>query len=124
MLGYFELQAKAQDLSFEFVPRSHGSFQKLGVPYFGALIIRILLFRVLYSGSLFSETLTCQASVENVLSRSIILFRHTATDLVLHKDGADPRGRLPIGAYIITNTIFWAGAPYYNSTFMGPQTLF
>ena len=25
-----------------------GRFQKLGVPYFGALIIRILLFRVLY----------------------------------------------------------------------------
>ena len=24
-----------------------GSFQKLGVPYFGALIVRILLFRVL-----------------------------------------------------------------------------
>ena len=25
-----------------------GSFRKLGVPYFGVLIIRILLFRVLY----------------------------------------------------------------------------
>ena len=33
-----------------------GSFRKLGVPYFGVLIIRILLFRVLYSGPLFSET--------------------------------------------------------------------
>ena len=28
-----------------------GSFRKLGVPYFGVLIIRILLFRVLYQGS-------------------------------------------------------------------------
>ena len=28
-----------------------GSFRKLGVPYFGVLIIRILLFRVLYLGS-------------------------------------------------------------------------
>ena len=26
----------------------HGSFRKLGVPYFGVLIIRILVFRVLY----------------------------------------------------------------------------
>ena len=26
----------------------HGSFWKLGVPYFGVLIIRILLFRMLY----------------------------------------------------------------------------
>ena len=32
-------------------------FQKLGVAYFGVLIIRILLFRVLYSGPLCSETL-------------------------------------------------------------------
>ena len=30
---------------------------KIRVPYFGALIIRILLFRVLYWGPLFSETL-------------------------------------------------------------------
>ena len=29
---------------------SHGSFRKFGVPYFGVLIIRILLFRVLYIG--------------------------------------------------------------------------
>ena len=27
---------------------SFGSFRKLGVPYFGVLILRILLFRVLY----------------------------------------------------------------------------
>ena len=31
-------------------------FPKLGVPYFGVLIIRILLFRVLYQGPIFSET--------------------------------------------------------------------
>ena len=33
-----------------------GSFRKLGVPYLGVLIMRILLCRVLYSGPLFSET--------------------------------------------------------------------
>ena len=33
-----------------------GSFRKLGIPYLGGLIIRILLFRVLYSGPQFSET--------------------------------------------------------------------
>ena len=31
-------------------------FPKIGVPYFGVLIIRVLLFRLLYSGPLFSET--------------------------------------------------------------------
>ena len=31
-------------------------FPKIGVPYFGDLIIRILLFRVLYWGPLFLET--------------------------------------------------------------------
>ena len=34
----------------------YGSFRKLGVPCFGILIIGVLLFRVLYSGPLFSET--------------------------------------------------------------------
>ena len=33
-----------------------GSFRTQGVPYFGVLIVRILLFRVLYQGPLFSET--------------------------------------------------------------------
>ena len=37
------------------IPRN-GSFRKLGVPYLGVLIIRILLFRVLYESPLFSET--------------------------------------------------------------------
>ena len=32
------------------------SFRKLGVPYLGVLFLRILLFRVPYSGPLFSET--------------------------------------------------------------------
>ena len=32
------------------------SFRKLGVPYFGVLMIRFLLFRVLHWGPLFSET--------------------------------------------------------------------
>ena len=36
----------------------HGSFRNVGVPHFGVLIIRILLFRVLYLGPLFSETPT------------------------------------------------------------------
>ena len=34
----------------------YGSFRKLGVPYLGVLIIRTLLFRVLYLDLLFSET--------------------------------------------------------------------
>ena len=33
-----------------------GSFRKLRVPEFGVLQIRILLFRVLYKGPIFSET--------------------------------------------------------------------
>ena len=37
------------------------SFRELGVPNFGVLIIRILLFRVLYSGPLFSETPKCES---------------------------------------------------------------
>ena len=35
---------------------SRGTFRKKEVPYFGVLIIRILLFRVLYQAPLFSET--------------------------------------------------------------------
>ena len=35
---------------------SKWEFPKIGVPYFGVLIIRILLFRVLNFGPLFSET--------------------------------------------------------------------
>ena len=31
-------------------------FPKIGVPYFGVLLMRILLFRVLNEGPLFSET--------------------------------------------------------------------
>ena len=41
--------------------REVGSFRKLGVPYLGVLIIRILLFRVLYRGPIFSETLKWQS---------------------------------------------------------------
>ena len=38
----------------------HGSFRKLGGSLFwGALLIRILLFRVLYQSPLFSDTPTC-----------------------------------------------------------------
>ena len=33
-----------------------GSFRKLGIPYFRAVIVRILLSRVLYWGPLSSET--------------------------------------------------------------------
>ena len=39
-----------------FLRVSYGGFRKLGAPYFGVLMIRILLFRVLYWGPLFSET--------------------------------------------------------------------
>ena len=35
---------------------SFGSFRKLGVPYFGVLIVRMALFRVLFLGSTISET--------------------------------------------------------------------
>ena len=39
-------------------PPDTWGFPKMGVPYSGVLIIRILLFRVLYWGPLFSETPT------------------------------------------------------------------
>ena len=39
-------------------------FPKIRVPYLGVLIIRILLFRVLYWGPLFSETRYCMFSPE------------------------------------------------------------
>ena len=51
-------QVQCPVLKVDIVGR-HGSFRKLGVAYFGVLIVRILLFRVLYSGLLFSETPTC-----------------------------------------------------------------
>ena len=37
-------------------PGDTWDFPKIRAPYFGVLIIRILLFRVLYWGPLFSET--------------------------------------------------------------------
>ena len=37
-----------------------------GVPYFGVLILRILLFRVLYLGPEFSETPTCREAYRGV----------------------------------------------------------
>ena len=43
-----------------FVMPAFGTFRKLGVPYFGVLIVRILLFRVLYQGPLSSEALICR----------------------------------------------------------------
>ena len=45
-----------QSLGLQLAQKPYGSFRKLGVPYVGVLIIRILLFRVLYSSPLFSET--------------------------------------------------------------------
>ena len=39
------------------------SFRKLGVPYFGVLITRILLFTVLYQGPLFSDRSFLEISV-------------------------------------------------------------
>ena len=38
-------------------PKLIGEFPKIRVPYLGVPVIRILLFRVLYWGALFSETL-------------------------------------------------------------------
>ena len=37
-------------------PKEKWEFPKSGVPYFGVLIIGLLLFRVLYEGPLFPET--------------------------------------------------------------------
>ena len=47
------LKLKAQSAGSAPLPKAPGpehfwEFRKLGVPYFGVLIIRILLFRVLY----------------------------------------------------------------------------
>ena len=53
---------------------SHGSFRKLGVPDFGVLIIRILLFRVLYLGPLFSETPTYYTGLTAKGPRGLCLF--------------------------------------------------
>ena len=51
-LGYvFEEMARDIQTPGAYDPltqQQYGSFRKLGVPYFGVLIIRILLFRVLY----------------------------------------------------------------------------
>ena len=46
-------------------------FPKIGVPYFGDLIIRILLFRVLYWGPLFSETPTCCRKLRDVVKETL-----------------------------------------------------
>ena len=55
---------------------SHGSFRKVGVPYFEVLIIRILVFRVLHQGPLFPETPTCfQGMVSNTGSMSVFSFQ-------------------------------------------------
>ena len=61
-LGFRTQTFKLQKLAFRsgammwWLWASCGSFRKLGVPYFGVLIIRILLFGVLYQGPLVSET--------------------------------------------------------------------
>ena len=50
----------------------------VSVPYFGVLTIRILLFRVLYSGPLFSETpkcfIGCAGSIAVILLSSTTVF--------------------------------------------------
>ena len=44
-----EPPSRSEDLEFGGLGLGvHGSFRKLGVSYFGVLIIRILLFRVLF----------------------------------------------------------------------------
>ena len=57
-------------------------FPTIGVPYFGVLIIRILLFRVLYLGPLFSETLIL---LLRVLVLALVLVIEAAAGA-----GADP----------------------------------
>ena len=51
MLGGKTCEIRCQDGG----PITIWDFPKTRVPYFGVLIIRILLFRVLYLGPLFSE---------------------------------------------------------------------
>ena len=45
-----------------------GGFRQLGVPYLGVLIIRTLLFKVLYLDPLFSETPMSQHSLKSSIS--------------------------------------------------------
>ena len=59
----------------------YGSFQKLGVPYFGVLIIRILLFRVLYQGPLFLETLISYSGRVNNHGRPLLYGEFDALSL-------------------------------------------
>ena len=47
----------------------YGSFRKLGVPYFGVLIIRILLFRVLYLGVLGFQSLDASSCTSAQVSQ-------------------------------------------------------
>ena len=53
---HFSLEPLPSVGSTAVLHRHGGGGPKIGVPYFGLLIMRILLFMVLYSGPLFSET--------------------------------------------------------------------
>ena len=57
--GLRGLGCMEKGLGLGFLQISLWEFPKLGVPYFGVLIIRILLFVVLYWGPPFSETPIC-----------------------------------------------------------------
>ena len=53
---FFELRCRPRGLGSRLIRRLEFLVWEIGVPYFGVLIIRTLLVRVLYSGPLFSET--------------------------------------------------------------------
>ena len=52
-------------------PKPRGSFRRLGVPYFGFLMRRILLFRVLYYGPLLSETPMSEYGIWDLKLKSV-----------------------------------------------------
>ena len=54
-----------------------GVSENSGAPYFGVLIIRILLFRVLYEGPLFSETPSKVVRAQGLLATPFRAHTHT-----------------------------------------------
>ena len=65
-----------------------GSFRNLGVPYFGVLIIKILQFRVLYSGPLFSETPISELQERGGTVDRIFIIGHRSSNIYSEESGA------------------------------------
>ena len=68
-----------------------GVSENWGIPYFGVLKIRILLFRVLDLGPLFSETPTCMGGAMKV-GRPSVLCKRVATVVTYNNEAM--RGRV------------------------------